>query len=161
MLFRSAYRWVLPGYRRVVRGSQVAASDVGTSWHGLCLLVMNPCVAWATFFCLTLFFGHSYQCIIQRSRLVEQLAHHRLYDTKRSYRNSYNEKDTKDIQRSHTQHYNKRKPNMLSNTTRSKIWPKRPTDKHSQPASSMTSQAATWEPQTTRRYPRRTHLSAR
>ena len=27
--------WVLHGHRRVVRGSQVAAWDRGTSWHGL------------------------------------------------------------------------------------------------------------------------------
>ena len=32
-------RWVLCGHRRVVWGSQVAAWDVGTSWHGLCLCV--------------------------------------------------------------------------------------------------------------------------
>ena len=58
---------------------------------------------------------HSYQCIIKRSRLVEQLAHHRLYDTKRSYSNSYNEKDTNIThQRSQTHHYNKRKQIRLS-----------------------------------------------
>ena len=34
-----AHRWFLLGHRRLVRGSQVAAWDVGTSWHGLCLCV--------------------------------------------------------------------------------------------------------------------------
>ena len=50
---------------------------------------------------------HSYQCITKRSRLVEQLAHHRLYDTKRSQFNSYNEKDSKIHIRGH-------RPNITS-----------------------------------------------
>ena len=47
---------------------------------------------------------HSNQCIIERSRLVEQLAHHRIYDTK-IYSNSYSEKIQITPQRSQTHHY--------------------------------------------------------
>ena len=38
---------------------------------------------------------HSYQCIIERSRLVEQLAHHILYDTKYYSSTHIVEKDRK------------------------------------------------------------------
>ena len=39
-----AARWFLPGRRRVVRGSQVAAWDRGTSWLGdvLCVALLGP-----------------------------------------------------------------------------------------------------------------------
>ena len=59
-------------------------------------------------------------------KTVEQLAHHRLYDTK-DHSNSYSEKDGKLHIRGH-------RPNITTSgskysclTTRSKLWPKRPT----------------------------------
>ena len=64
---------------------------------------------------------HSYQCIIRRSRLVEQLAHHRLYDTKTSYSNSYMRKMQITHKRGHRPHSTSGGSEVvLSSTTRPK-----------------------------------------
>ena len=103
---------------------------------------------------------HSYQCIKQRSRLVEQLAHYRLYDTKIHIATHIRE-DTNYTQKgSQTHQYIMRKRGSCLIQQDPNIWPKRPTHKQSQPACSETSQAATWEPQTICRCQRRTHLPA-
>ena len=57
---------------------------------------------------------HNYQSIIVRSRLVEQLAHHRLYDTRITYSSTLiQRKIAIDNLMSQTQHYIQRKQSRL------------------------------------------------
>ena len=69
---------------------------------------------------------HSYQCIIERSRLVEQLAHHRLYDTKDHIATHIARKIAKIHNRGHRPNITTCGSEFSCLTTRSKLWPKRP-----------------------------------
>ena len=103
---------------------------------------------------------HSYQCIIRRSRLVEQLAHHRLYDTKIHIATHIRE-DTNITHQKVTDHqFIKRKRVVLSNN-KMQIYGLRGLQIKDPSQLVPRSQAATWEPRTTGRRPRRTHLAAR
>ena len=104
---------------------------------------------------------HSYQCIKQRSRLVEQLAHHRLYDTKIQIATHIWERYKHYTQKgSQTLITSSGSEVALSNTTWSK-YGLRGLQIHNPSQLVPRSQAATWEPRTTRRRPRRNHLCAR
>ena len=79
---------------------------------------------------------------------------------KDSYSNSYLRKIQIYTQRGHRPISTSCGSEVVLSNNKIQIWPKRPTNK--QPSQLvLTSQAATWEPRTTRRHPRRTHLCAR
>ena len=92
---------------------------------------------------------------------MKQLAHCRLYDTK-AYNNSYKRRYNYYTQKGSQIHqYIMRKRRGVVWYNKMQIWPKRPTNKHNPSQLVPRSQAATWEPRTIRRRPRRNHLVAR